>query len=198
MSFLDRFPVPEREQQEIEEHERTPFFEPPRDELGVVVPLNALLGRSETAVVALSHAVAYSDGVALNFIAIVRGMKPSNVHEFLQAQHMWGGEDLSDAFLRLGVEFSDGRRVSNIGGHRHDLGDDPEGPILWPQAGGGGGGSGTRIEIRPACWMWPLPPPGALALSCEWPAAGILFTTVEVDADTIRAASEQATALWNT
>jgi hypothetical protein len=45
-------------------------------------------------------------------------------------------------------------------------------------------------------WVTPLPPPGRLEFVCEWPAAGIALTRVEVDADPIREAATRVTTLW--
>jgi hypothetical protein len=52
--------------------------------------------------------------------------------------------------------------------------------------------------MRPGYWLWPLPPAGPLQLSCEWPTAGIALSSVEIDADAIRADAQQALPLWLT
>jgi hypothetical protein len=57
------------------------------------------------------------------------------------------------------------------------------------------GGSGT-VTMNPRYWLWPLPPPGPLRVSCEWPVAGIELASVEIDAAAIRAASTRARTLW--
>jgi hypothetical protein len=45
-------------------------------------------------------------------------------------------------------------------------------------------------------WLWPLPPPGPLRISCEWPVADIELTSAELDASAIVAAAERSTPLW--
>jgi hypothetical protein len=45
-------------------------------------------------------------------------------------------------------------------------------------------------------WVWPLPPAGRLALVCEWPAAGILLTRHEIDAQLILDAASRAQRLF--
>ena len=49
---------------------------PPAGELGGVVPLGLVLARSELGVVALSHAIAYSTGVAFDLVAQAGGLTP--------------------------------------------------------------------------------------------------------------------------
>lgn len=59
---------------------------------------------------------------------------------------------------RLGVQFSDGQKVTNIDGfHGHD--DPPAGPVIHS----GGGGAGDR-DYHQEQWVWPLPPPGPAEL----------------------------------
>jgi hypothetical protein len=57
-------------------------------------------------------------------------------------------------------------------------------------------GGHDRVSMQPGYWLWPLPPSGALRLFCEWPTAGIALSTVEIDADAIRAAAERTTPLF--
>jgi hypothetical protein len=68
----------------------------------------------------------------------------------------------------------------------------PEGPILAPRGGGGGG---RRWDFH--YWVWPLPPEGRLAFTCEWPARELALTSHDVDATEIRRAGNASTKLWN-
>ena len=45
-------------------------------------------------------------------------------------------------------------------------------------------------------WLWPLPPPGPLALVVEWPAAGIPLSRTEIDASQVIEAAAEAEELW--
>lgn len=45
-------------------------------------------------------------------------------------------------------------------------------------------------------WVSPLPPPGPLALVCEWPAFGISESKTEIDAQPILDAASQSIVLW--
>jgi len=68
---------------------------------------------------------------------------------------------------------------------------------LLIHAGGSGGNAGSNsAELRHAYWLWPLPPPGPLRVSCEWPVARVPFTTVELDATALHDAALRVQRLW--
>jgi hypothetical protein len=62
---------------------------------------------------------------------------------------------------------------------------------MWPVVGGGGGG-----RFHQGYWVSPLPPPGPIALVCEWPAAGISLARYELDAQLLVDAAERARAIF--
>ena len=45
--------------------------------------------------------------------------------------------------------------------------------------------AGESVTMKPGYWFWPLPPPGLLRISCEWPLVDITLTTVEIDGHTL-------------
>lgn len=92
--------------------------------------------------------------------------------------------------LRFGIEFADGQRASNVGGRGHSQGE-PAGPVLWGMGGGGGGG-----RWHQDFWVWPLPPAGPLSFVCEWPAAGIALTRVEIDGQLLIDAAGRAREMF--
>ncbi len=64
------------------------------------------------------------------------------------------GAEPPPEFLRIGIQFSDGSSVANVGGHAVPRSDAlPASPILIADGGGGGG---RRYDQR--FWVWPLPP----------------------------------------
>jgi hypothetical protein len=63
--------------------------------------------------------------------------------------------------------------------------------MLMPRGGGGGP---RRNDMT--YWVFPLPPPGPLAIVCEWPAYGIEESRIEIDAALIIDASARAVRLW--
>lgn len=99
--------------------------------------------------------------------------------------------------FRFGIQLSDGRKVTTL----HAFGDpeaadragaSPLPPRLVPRGGSGGG----QHSFQQGYWLWPLPAPGPLAFVCEWQAAGIPLTRVEVDAALVIAGAARATVLW--
>lgn len=101
-----------------------------------------------------------------------------------------GPEGTYPTMLRLGVEFADGRKATNVG-QRSRCEGDPQSPVLW---GRGGGGSGA--SWRQTFWMWPLPPPGPLSFVCEWPAAGIPLSRAQIDGQSIIDAAAWAQTIF--
>lgn len=203
MSFLDLFgfepdEAPPDEPSEV--HEPMPWLAPLESELGVSVPLSLIVARSEKGVVAVPHATVYSNGVQFELLAQARGLRRGQANRMFHEQH--GGlddeEGLPDGFLRVGIELPGGARVSNLMGRRmfHRRQSPPDGPVLMMHGGGGGQTTDNHVSMRPGYWLWPLPEPGILRLSCEWPIAEIALHTVEIDATRIHEAAQQVSLLW--
>jgi hypothetical protein len=180
---------------------RPTWFGPPENELGITIPLDRVIARSESGVVAVSHAVAYSMGVTFDFVARARGLSRSQANRLFHEQHMFEEEDLPDSLLRIGFEFADGRRASNLGGwraHRKLMTPDaePDEPVLVPHAGGGGNAGRGQVSLQPGYWLWPLPPSGPLRIACEWPIIDIALTAIEIDGAALVDAAGRSIALW--
>jgi hypothetical protein len=204
-SFLDifEFEAPdEDEPREEEAYERPAWFGPPEDELGVCVPLSRVVGRSDTAVVALRQAIAYSNGVTLDFVAAARGLRERDTNRFFHSQHFGvvHAEDLSDAVLRIGIEFPGEIRVSSLVDRRHALRPDrePTGPVLFPSGGGGGTSGRGRVAMSPTYWLWPLPAAGPWRVFIEWPAVDVALSSLEIDGAAIVRAAAGSQQLWPT
>lgn len=205
-SFIQMFSFDEDDGNEEDvEHEprrMPPWFGPPEDELGAVVPLGLVAARSESGVVALSHATVYSTGLALDVIAAARGLSESQSNRLFHEQHLFEeGEEPPAGFLRIGLELPDGNRVSNLGGRmgrRRFMKPDeePDGPVLMEHGGGGGSGGGGRVRMHPAFWLWPRPESGTLRFFCEWPVAEIPLSFVDLDAGELEASAGRAVRLW--
>jgi hypothetical protein len=175
---------------EPEPHVRTPWDGPANNVLGIVVPLNMVLAQSPSATVTLGSVSAYPDGFEVDYL--IRSTSEelgSSLAEHLHRRRV--GPDLPDDLFRFGVEFADGTRVTSIGSGRPFGSADADGPAMVPR---GGGGSFARWEGN--WWVMPLPPAGRLEFVCEWPAAGIALTRVEIDAGAILDAAARAVILW--
>lgn len=165
----------------------------PDNYLGQEVPIQFVLASSAKAVVAIRHLTAYAMGFEFQLTARLR--PGHEIRGPFPGMYWRAGLDpatLPDEFLRIGIQFADGSKATNVGGpFSRPGGDRPQGPILQP---GGGGSGGTRADMN--FWVWPLPPAGSLAFVCEWPAYGISLSRHEIDSALIRTAAAQTTPLW--
>lgn len=203
-SFVRMFSTSGREgdDEDRKRPQMPPWFGPSEDELGAVVPLGLVLGRSEKGVVALSHATVYSTGLTLDVIATARGLSNSQSSRLFHEQHLFEeGEDPPAGFLRIGIELPDGERVSNLGGRmgggrfmKPD--EEPGGPVFMQHGGGGGSAGEGRVRMNPGFWLWPRPESGALRIFCEWPVVEISLSTAEIDSAALVEAATRVLPLW--
>ena len=183
---------------------------PPGDVLPGVVPVELVLGRSESAVVALTGMRAFPTGLAMTLHVRLHGsVRGFDLHaEVFDGPYRHDrGPEWQAGRLKWGFEFADGRRVTTVDpptwSDTEDEASDfasyrplaslvePSRPILTP----GGGGCGQRDADR-GYWLWPLPPAGRLLVVCEWPARDIAQAVHEVDGSLLTDAAARATPLW--
>jgi hypothetical protein len=179
-----------------------PWFGPPESELGVAVPLRAVLVSEPAFAIALVNCVAFSTGFEFGIAVRSREEIDHRIMGFGPPAPY--GPQRPEGQLMIGVEFAGGRKATsdyNPGaqlmaywagvreGREQEL---PEGPILSPRSGGGGG---RRFDFH--YWVWPLPPEGKLTFTCEWPARKVALTTYEVDAEQVRRAGSGSSKLWD-
>jgi hypothetical protein len=188
MGFFDDVPLPPPP--EPEETTQRPWLGPPDNMIGGPASIDALLARTSDVAVAAHSFIAYPTGV--EFSLQVRG------RSILQPNAFWdlspGGNQLTPERLRLGLVYADGRKATNLGGfplYLHEAHTPPSEPVLMPHGGHGGGRAWSQT-----LWLWPLPPPGPLGLVIEWPFYGIDETRVDIDADALVEAANQAIELW--
>lgn len=176
-----------------------PWFGPPSGTLPGVVPLEVALARTDRYAVFITRLAAYPEGFEFDVLALAapgqdEGEAPDPML-FGGRHHLRRGDgEIPDGLLRIGVQFSDGRKATNTGGSPWmgtDFEDAPEAPVLHSRGGGGGG-----RRFHQSQWVWPLPPPGPLAFVCEWPFAGIPLTRHEVDAQVILDAAARAQVVF--
>jgi len=166
--------------------------------LGAAVALQKVVARTSDIVIAVVGVVAYPQG--FEFSCLIRhrlGLEGTGL--------MHGGgrspgrpgttSGLSDEQFRIGVQFADGTKATNVAGigrrHAPGAGEPPSGAVMMPMGGGGGGQSWSQ-----RMWVWPLPPPGSLSFVAEWPSEGVELSRVDIDADSIRSAADGVEVLW--
>jgi hypothetical protein len=168
---------------------------PPGEVLREVV-----LSRSETATLSIAYLDAYPEGVEVKIearttVAYHDLGRETDSHPDVFGRHwpMVGErrDSLPPQLLRVGVQFADGRRATNVSGHDRPV----DGPVMWPLSGGGGG-STSESHFDQGYWISPLPPPGLMSVVCEWPAVGIPLVRHEVDARLILDGADRSRGIF--
>ena len=170
------------------------------DLLPGLAPVSLVLARTDDTVVGLTDVRGYPAGFA--FVLRVRwGLVADPDEQPPWPFPDWGSPDplddepLPDAVLRFGVQFADGRKVTNLDMYPFVPEDLPaDQPVLVE--GGGVGSEGGRLGGG-AFWdlelvVQPLPPPGPLTFVCAWPARSIPEVRAEIDAGLILGAAAAA------
>ncbi|MCA2216552.1 hypothetical protein [Jidongwangia harbinensis] len=151
-----------------------------------VVNRRLVVARSTEAVVAVTSLHAYPDGFAVTWTAVWLPPVGRRIHR--ADIGVWLGADrLPDELLRLGVQFADGRKATNLDVERYNPADSP----VLDSDGGDGGNHQLREHHR----VRPHPPDGPLRFVCEWPVFGIPESSAAVDAGLVRAAAADVIAL---
>jgi len=97
----------------------------------------------------------------------------------------------SPKFVRFGLQFPDGSKVTNVAASPDWWDEDaaqPDGPVLIgdPEADGWNSDA-TAVDLD--YWLWPLPSDSSVRVVVEWPAEGIAETSLELDITPLLAAS---------
>lgn len=167
-----------------------PWTGPPCGVLPGAAALEVIVAANERAGVYLGRCAAYPTGFEID-IRVLLAPEAEDLDPSLGGIHRRPGHASTyDSMVRFGIEFADGRKVTNVGDRGH-WADEPEGPVLWGMGGGGGGG-----RWHQDFWVWPLPPAGPVWFVCEWPAAGIQLSRVEVDGQLILDAASRSRELF--
>jgi hypothetical protein len=208
--FPDVPPVGDRD--EPEEPPQPAWTGPPDDVLPGVVPVELIIGQSESTVVMLTGMRAFPTGLGMRLVVRVRG----RVHRRDLSGEIFDGPythdmdaDWQAGRLKWGFEFADGRRVTNVdppwppisdrvgwaswppGPDHVDRAGEPDRPVLV----GGGGGGGDRSADR-AYWLWPLPPAGPLRVACQWLEQGIEMSVQDLQTRPFLEAAARARPIW--
>jgi|SRR5579872_5275694 len=179
---------------------RPAWLGPPPNVIGTVVALDPplFLARTEELALAISELVAYPSG--FEFVLTVRLRTDSDavpMHGWMGMDPGWrrSGGEIPPEMLRFGIEYSDGRKATNLDIRpRWDPTEPspaPPSPVLTAHGGGGGGGTWNM-----RFWVWGLPPAGPLHFVCEWPGRGCPLERSSIDSTALIAAAGRAVVLW--
>ncbi|WP_405496083.1 hypothetical protein [Streptomyces sp. NBC_00096] len=166
------------------------WFAPPRM-IGGFVAGPVVICRSDRLVVAVRQVLAYPVGLEIEVEAHARGASPGGPSGDAADVDLTGP---SQPLFRLG--FADGGDVlqddeTGLRGGR--------GPVMsLSRFEGSSDGPDNGEDVRLSLWLWPLPPPGPLTLSCSWPRRGLQDSGVvlDLDADAVRSAALRAQPFW--
>jgi hypothetical protein len=187
-------PPPPLPEPELPQH--WPWHGPPGNVVGAGVALEVVLARTPDLALSLERFAAYPTG--FKFRLVTRSRTEELGWDLDQAffgrpfrRPRSEASEIPPERLRFGIQFADGSKATNLNFSHAEPGKVPSAPVM-SEGGGGGGGRLWEHDY----WVWPLPVPGPLAFVCEWPAHGIPFTRVEIDADRILQAVPRAQVLW--
>lgn len=174
------------------EHAR-PAWLKPEDALPRIAALDLVLVHTDAVAIGLTGLWCYSNGFEFGLEVVLR--QPDRRGKLMNAMHqvhtLEPGEPIPPELLRVGLEFADGTKVTNMPGHGHPFGREPDRPILF--GGARGGGHHTQSHHF---WVWPLPPAGLLTFVCEWPYFQVGETQTTMDAELILDAAARSSPLW--
>jgi hypothetical protein len=159
---------------------------PPRM-IGGHVTGPVLIGRSGGLVVAVRQVLAFPAGVEVEVEAHARRSPGAGTAPV--AADLPGHPP-----LRFWVRFADGREAAqdDEAGLRSG-----RGPMLTISGSEvSSGGPDEREDVRLTLWIWPLPPPGPVTVTCSWPGRGLDDARLVLDGDQIRAAASRAQPFW--
>jgi hypothetical protein len=187
VSFFEPPPPPP----EPEQPQNPEWLGPGENVLPAPFPLWLVLARTDNVALAVHDGLAYPNGFAFTLSLRRRRPREGPGDDPIHLWHTARGE-LPPEALRLGIQLADGRKATVFDHRRWFAATEPPDRPVLVQRGGSGGMHSWELGF----WVWPLPPPGALAFVVEWPSEGIPLTSVDVDAGEIREAAARAEELW--
>jgi hypothetical protein len=193
-SFFDP-PPPPRTPRAPDAFGQPPWFAPPVNVLGELVADRTVIWRSESMLFSLDHLRAYPEGfefrIGVRSRSSLHGAETGRV--VARGARFPGPEvRVIEHPLRLGLEFADGVRLTNLAPVVGvGLDGSPPAPLLVRR---GGGGIGGRWDEH--FWVWGLPPDGPISVVLESPAHDVPTTAVTLEGGAVRTAAEECELLW--
>jgi hypothetical protein len=156
-----------------------------------LVDLSLVIARAERVVLVLGPIEIWPSGALIRLSAVAREpgtalLRALDPEIYAEAGRSWPPPEL----LRFGVEYADGRRVTNLTDAFPEVVD--AAGILLSHRGESGGSGG----FESAYWLSPVPPPGDVIVACQWPAYDIAESRHTLDGSVFREAAARARVLW--
>ena len=177
---------------------------PPTAVLGHAVPIQQFVARTEQAVIALQHVVAFPEGCILPVhLAVRRGSLDDTTGKAWWQSHFGAGPgptepEAQGRGMKLGVRFPDGSKATTVehpfSGWGHPT-DKPERPMLV-EAGSDSSSNDQYFYSQQRLWLWPLPPPALFEFVIEWEIMGLDLISTVLDGKAIVRAAEQTVPFW--
>jgi hypothetical protein len=163
---------------------------------GLWAESSRVIARTAEVAVVLNRIVAFPDGFEVTIGSYARGEVEKEMRRSYgpERHHRQEGGTLSEKFLRIGLQFPDGTKLTNI--------DFMPGVSMMfrteePAAGMDPlGGSGNGSDWTETFWVWPIPAEGDVDLVVEWLAYGVLETRISLDGDELRRLSRESRPVW--
>jgi hypothetical protein len=136
-----------------------------------LVDLSLVMARAERVVLVLGPIEVWPSGALIRLSVVAREpgtalLRALDPEIYAEAGRSWPPPEL----LRFGVEYADGRRVTNLT-DTFPPRVDAAGILLFHRGESGGSG-GFESEY----WLSPVPPPGDVIVACQWPEYDIAET----------------------
>ncbi|WP_282106625.1 MULTISPECIES: hypothetical protein [unclassified Crossiella] len=177
---------------------RPVWLGPPEDVPGVLVPLEAVVTRTDNAVVLVVGARAYPNGCQVEARVAARraGLAEDawwELHDGLFGAHRrrWKRDPTTESAPHFSIRLADGTEVAAVGSAPEEQ---PAAALLVCSPDGGTADSG-RVDSHFQLWLHPLPDT-EFELRIEWASAGI-NTTAKIDGAAIAAAARRAEPYWS-
>lgn len=156
------------------------------------VPADVLVVRTDQVAVAVGSVCAYPNGFTFTVHVRSRIMDgefgPSG--DPFSWHRRFAGAGTPGDVLRLGVQYSDGRRAATTSSRMPR--DHTSDELVLTQEGGGGNARSWDQRF----WVHPLPPDGLVTLIVSWLEHDVAEASAELDGTMIRAAAGRAISLW--
>jgi hypothetical protein len=193
--FFEAPPPRSEPEESYEEPPVPPWFGPPRGVLPCAIPLAEVIARTDKAAIGIAGIFAYNTGFELKVFVLLTRDSARLVHPFRFGESFDDEGPLSPKLVRVGLEYSDGRKATNTNPRWPMFGEDADVDESRPTMVQEGGNGGER-EWRQDFWCWPLPSPGPLQIVCEWPMMEIPLTRFEIGADVVLGAAARSVEIF--